>query len=115
MSPVCFRHCLLQTRDSRGRDSLYHHLLAHFWGGGDTKSVRAAQRIDSAAAPDGAGEALQRLSESWPAPRASKFYKLRLWNVLEDSIASPRKAVPLLPLLTSLPTTREAGPSDDLL
>lgn len=50
---------------------------------------RAAQlpRIDGAAAP----EALQRLCEDWPTPRASKFYKLRLWNVLGD-MASPGKA-----------------------
>jgi hypothetical protein len=64
----------------------------------------------SATSPDSAH--LVELLKEWPTPRPSPFYNLRVWNVLADSLNSPGcgSPSPLLPLLTSPPSTAEANP-----
>jgi len=61
----------------------------------------------SAATPDSA--ALVGLLKEWPTPRPSPFYKLKVWNVIAESLDTPGDSM-LLPLLTGPPNTAATQP-----
>jgi len=72
---------------------------------GTTQGMAASRPITAelpqlrgAVVPEHTGDVLGTLGGSWPTPRISKHYDLKVWSVLRERLGTPG-AAPLLPLL----------------
>jgi len=58
-------------------------------------------------------DALKDLQQRWPLTKPSPFYKLRVWDVLEDVVKESPVALPLLPIFRVNAETNTVGDSDE--